>query len=485
MDTVAHIVWALSKEEVRHYKLFAQRTNKNKERKDIFLFNELRSKGSDWNEEQFLRKHYGDDSKNAYYRLRNRLAEDIGKSLVSLHASSEELIEALHYLALAKLFFNKQSYDIALYFLKKSERKGDALENLELLNLIYREYLRLSNELPSLNPAEIIEKRKLNAEKQRKLNELEDVLAVANHRLKFSQNYGSKNSSILGMLEAVTSQYADDKSLKQSYTFAYAIYQAVVQTLLTQRNYNGLLEYLIPTYQDFEKRQLFKKKNHDAKLQMLTYIINASYQTGSHQQTIDFAERLNEEMQRFQGIGKAKYEFFYYQALVMVYINLDKDEAIAVLEEALGKPALSNDIMQALFIHFNLALFSFQRKRYQKALGYIAKLYVKEGIKLIDPLLRLRLHNFELILRYELDEFDLLEYRITQIRRDFKDLEQDADDQEWCFFLVLEALALSDFPKEDEKVAMRWQAYLKMAGDSPKNSSNLLDYKKWVRTKLR
>ena len=66
---------ALNKEQVRYFKLFASRTQQSFERKDIKLFDFLRKNEED-KEEAFLQKLYPGESKNAWYRLRNRLLSD-------------------------------------------------------------------------------------------------------------------------------------------------------------------------------------------------------------------------------------------------------------------------------------------------------------------------------------------------------------------------------------------------------------------------
>ena len=70
---IRQIIKSLTKDEVRSLKLFLNRTNESAERKDIYLFDQLRkhSKG----EEEICKQLYG-NNKNNYYRLKNRLKEE-------------------------------------------------------------------------------------------------------------------------------------------------------------------------------------------------------------------------------------------------------------------------------------------------------------------------------------------------------------------------------------------------------------------------
>ena len=100
------IVESLSKDEIRNIKLYLNRTNEDAERKDIQLLDVLRKNTK--TEEQACAALY-QGSKNPYYRLKNRLKEDIGKSLLAQHykASSEQ--EVLNHYLISKLFSRKRS----------------------------------------------------------------------------------------------------------------------------------------------------------------------------------------------------------------------------------------------------------------------------------------------------------------------------------------------------------------------------------------
>ena len=87
MNTLQEIILSMSKEELRFFKLYASRTNSNKTRKDILLFDQIK-KTDQFSESNFQQKHY-DQNKNAFYRLKNRLLEDINKSLTLQYLDEE------------------------------------------------------------------------------------------------------------------------------------------------------------------------------------------------------------------------------------------------------------------------------------------------------------------------------------------------------------------------------------------------------------
>ena len=70
------------------------------------LFDQIRK--SDITEDELVNILSYRNSKNAYYRLKNRLLFDISKSLVLQHLNNEEDVLILHNLLLFRIFRQKQ-----------------------------------------------------------------------------------------------------------------------------------------------------------------------------------------------------------------------------------------------------------------------------------------------------------------------------------------------------------------------------------------
>ena len=159
---IRKIIRSLTKDEVRSLKLFLNRTNESSERKDIFLFDQLRKQNK--GEEEICEQLYG-NNKNNYYRLKNRLKEDIGRSLLSQHSKATPDQEAINDYLLANQFFRKQEHEIAAHYLKKAEKRAAQIHNLELLDIIYSEQIKLARETLNVNPERIIETKKKEQER--------------------------------------------------------------------------------------------------------------------------------------------------------------------------------------------------------------------------------------------------------------------------------------------------------------------------------
>jgi len=108
MNILQHMIGLMNKEEVRHFKLFANRTNASTGRKDLLLFDHIRNTYPEYDETKIQKKLYGSADKNTLYRLKNRLLEDVGKSIALQYFESTEFNLILNQIALARLFQGKK-----------------------------------------------------------------------------------------------------------------------------------------------------------------------------------------------------------------------------------------------------------------------------------------------------------------------------------------------------------------------------------------
>src|SRR5688500_3479217 len=107
MKVLQQIIGTMNKEEIRHFKLFINRTNSTPDRKDAQLFDYIRKGWPEYNEDRILQKLYGSEEKNALYRLKNRLLEDLGKSLVLQYFDDSEYNYVLNHISLSRFFQGK------------------------------------------------------------------------------------------------------------------------------------------------------------------------------------------------------------------------------------------------------------------------------------------------------------------------------------------------------------------------------------------
>ena len=421
MDVLYQIIDGLSKEEIRFFKIFAHRQDAGLERKDIALLDFIRKNPNQTDESKIVGKLYGTGDKNAYYRLKNRLLEDLNKSLVLQHNGDEEFLQILQTLSVVRIFTSKNQHQVAFSFLRKAEQKARKIENHELLDIIYGEFIQLSHSLLVINPETYIALRQENNDSLARLRQMDDVLAVVSYRLKVSQNFGEQENTLMQMLESVTTQFAGETSILKSSRFRIKLYSLVSQLLLQRKDFVSLEAYLLQIWKEFSDDQLFTRNNHDTKLQLLTYIVNTLFKNGKISESLGFAEQLHTAMDEFNQLLFDKYEIFYYNALVNNYSTSDIPKAIGLLQEMQTRPNLKKVPFYELFIYLNLATSYFDLKNYNQAIKNLNKLYHLDSYMKADKTLRFKIAIAELIIRYELGDLDFWSYRLEQILREYQE----------------------------------------------------------------
>ena len=358
------MIIGLNKEEIRFYKVYSSRIASNQPRKDIELFDLIRKEREQFNEDAACTKLYPDGNKNPYYRLKNRLKSDLSKSLMVQHFEDEDVTQAINLYNLARHYMAKNLFSLAEHFLGKAEKRALALENLELLDLVYTEYIRLSQEMLNINPETYILKRQENEARLKSMRQIDDILATVKYKLKITQNFSPVDNPVVDMLQETVQRLTDSKELKGSSALRFKIYQAVSQILLQQHDYPNLEDYLRVTYGDFEREKLFNKSNHQTKLQMLTYMVNALFKNNKTEESLVWAEKLKAGMEEFDGLHYDRFLFFYYNSLVINYSKMDMETAISTLEELEHNEKLKKTPFYIVFVYLNLSIFHFDLGRY-------------------------------------------------------------------------------------------------------------------------
>lgn len=483
MDTLTLIIDGMNKEEVRFFKLYSSRVKSNKQRKDLLLFDNLRKKSANFDEEKFIETIYKGEGRNAYYRLKNRLIEDLNKSLLIQHFDKEDNMYLLHLISLSRFYVNRNNHKVAFHLIKKAEAKAKELEDFEFLDIIYGIFIKLSYQIISINPENYIEKRKQNREQLNSLSEIDDIMAVVSYRIITTQNLSSGDNQIFSLLEKTVNDFTQNESLKKNSRFRFRIYRAISHILLKKHDYKILEEYLLNTYKEFNKEKLFHKSNHDIRLEMLTFIVNTLFINKKLDLSLKWAEILREAMEEYDRMLYEKYIYFYYNSLVINYSETDKDKAINILEDLRDNNSFKDRSYEG-FIYINLAVLGFDKGNYRNAIKNLNKAYTCNPYINSDKSTQLKVIMAELIIRYEMSDFEYFEYRIGQVKKDFKEqLANEENTRERKLIDILSAMNTSDNIKKDKKL----QEKIKNFVDGkvvPRSEAEVIKYNDWLRSKI-
>ena len=482
MDILNQIVGGLNKEQVRFFKMYLSRIETEDDRKDVLLFDYIRKSGEKYNDDKIFNLLYDNSDKNSFYRLKNRLMREVNKSLTLQHFDDEPVVYIFRLLALVKFYLNKNALKPAHYFLRKAEQKAKSIENLELLDIIYGEFIKMAREQVSINPEEYILKRKQNLINLNRLRTMDDILAAVIYRLKMTQNLGSTDSGIIHLLQKTIDDF-DDKSLSSSPLFRFKIYQGISQVLLQSHQYVLLEDYLLKTYTSFTEEKLFNKNNHESKLQMLIYLVNSLYKNGKQKKSLEYAEELHRAMKEYSSMLYDKYLFYYYNTLVINYSKTNKRKELEVLSEMEKNQKINSNPFHRQFILLNMSLAWFDLKEFNKAARYLTKLQLLPGFKDTDAALRLRIAVAELMIRYEMNDSDNFGYKYKLFKKDFnKELSDPANETEKAMAEVL--YLMTDRSKSKSKSLLNKVKAIADADNEEEDMQGLIHYPSWLKEKF-
>ena len=485
MDTLNQMVLGLNKEEIRFFKIYSSRIASKEPRKDIELFDRIKKERERFDEDATCSKLYPGGNKNPYYRLKNRLKSDLSKSLMVQHFEDEDVTQAINLYNLARHYMSRNLFQLAEHFLGKAEKRALSLENLELLDLIYTEYIRLSQEMLSINPETYILKRQENESRLKSIRQIDDILATVKYKLKITQNFSPVDNPVVDMLQETVQQLTDSQELKGSPALRFKIYQAVSQILLQQHDYPNLEDYLRITFSDFQSEELFTKSNHQTKLQMLTYMVNALFKNDKTKESLEWAEKLKAGMDEFDKLHHDRFLFFYYNSLVINYSKVDMEKAVSILEELEHSEKLKNTPFYIVFVYLNLAIFHFDMGNHRESIKRLNQLYHHERFENTAEPLKFRIAILEVLIRLELGDTDFLEYRMKQIRKDFgTQLENQENIRESMLLNLISDMFLKGTSLRSDDMKDRIKLFTKTT--SPRSEdSELVNYNGWLEQKLK
>ncbi len=481
MDILQDLIKSLEKEEIKSYKLYAKRTHNFEVRKDIELFDSIKKQSEESDKYHFKALYEGSKPDTKYYRLKNKIADDIGMILSNLNHKKPET-DVLHLVGLAKIFVRKQQYHLALHYLKLAERRAIEKEEYAMLEAIYEQMVRLGIQNPEENPLKIIEKRNENSQRLKLLQDLENNLAILSHEVKTTQNLTTKKE-ITAWLSHTLKNTIKLSYVKNSSQLRIRIFQNMSRLMLLLKDYTSLEAYLKSCLLEFEKDKLFNRHTHEIKLQLLVYLCNASYMLNNHAQAIQYAEVLHKTLFEFDKILYNQYIFYYYNILVNNYSKTNIAKAIDTLEAAQNEKQIKSNPTQYFYVLNNLAILNFDLRKFKQASKFFSQMYVSQNFKSFDKSFVIKLHTFELINRLELQDYELCDKQLYHLYK----LVDEVKEKESIKIDIAILNLIHDFLHKHEN---RWrplklaiQAFVKKF-QNQNDGAGLINYSQWLESKI-
>tara|TARA_B110000263_G_C15272684_1_gene494286 strand:+ start:165 stop:1595 length:1431 start_codon:yes stop_codon:yes gene_type:complete len=465
------IVQSLSKEEVRFFKLFLNRTD-NKNRKDVDLFDYMKKKKGDFTTKDVLKKL--ETNPNNYYQIKNRLYHELNNSMVWQHIWKDNQSKSFSFVLLSRVYKNKGELELAFHYLKKAENEAIDSELYEVLSIIYSEIIKISHELLSIDVDYYIELKRNNIKILSEIDEMDLLLAKIMYDIRTKQNFGKSDISLVKLIKTKYGKISKEKNLVSSTRFRIRLFKMYSRLLLQERDYQSLEKFLIESNNEFGKDKLFNRSNHNEKLTLLTYLTNCLYKTKKYKQSLKYSEQLLISMKEYDSFLYDKYLFYYYNMLVLNYAKTDKKKALDYLNKASKSEAIKMLPSYNAFIYLNRSLIYYYEDNYKESQKNIARLIMQEDFLLLDKSFQLKILVTELMIRISISNKNL-DNKFKDIKKNYKSLLEEENHLREKIMIGLLSKKINNEDIEGDK-----EKLLSYMSDYDSEDIDIISYNSWL-----
>ena len=483
MKLLTRIVQSMEKEDLRNFRLFAERVRSDQfDRKIIDLFDAV-LEGTHEDDDELQDSLYPGGNRNAYYRLKNRLLTEVQRSLLVLHHDLDPQTQVMKLLMISRWLQFRAEWEGAGMVLEKAAKLCEKERIPRWHMLVYEEWLALSREDPRIDPLPIVERLRALDKEYQGWREFSQTLALVSHRLRRT-NLSQTDQEMVSRLREIQEQLMAMPAYDQP-DHHWQLHQVVRETLLEQRDYANLETYLLEAYGDLQRKGAFAKAYLREKIVLLSWIVNTLSQNRKFHTSLEWAERLHEALQEQNQRYFQAFCWTYSQALVVNFTCLGQlDQAIQHLLSLQESSKESLPVTALPFLTMNLIRLLHYQGETKAALQHLMNMINGDQFQSLSTSIQLSAAISELILRIEGQDAEFAAYRYKELRRKFR---PQLDDP--AFTVHMEMLNVLRLWIKDGQVLPEGKArklalaYLRNS-DIPLNAGEVINYKGWMYAKL-
>ncbi|MEZ4825702.1 MAG: hypothetical protein R3C61_05315 [Bacteroidia bacterium] len=426
MDKLKIILSTFSPEDHKELTLFIQRQKKKKNRKDLDLLNLLRKPGTFTPEEMVHRLYPGSENQVAYHALRKRLMRHLNE-FIMLKQMGEDPTTAssvMGMISMSRYLFEKRVDKSGWEILRKAEKLAAENEHYDLLNTIYNLQIEMVGDEAADDLDEIMEKRRVN----KVLAEEEEKAAIANSLIKRKLSE-MRMKGLLPDFEAAITEVLEKYHLSEALNSRPRLFLKLMSIarsmVIARQDYFNFEPMIISRFEEMEAKGLFSDPNLACKLELLYMIAHVLYRNKKFDESL----RWLEEMEKTMEANPRSYQPQFYPRFAMLKaVNFTftyrVQEAIALLENMLETPALRLNPQDILNLRLNLGYYAFLAGDKTRAIQ--SSIEISHSDKWLEKKMGkewvLKKNLSEMILQYELGNYDLAQGKIRTIERNFQEL---------------------------------------------------------------
>lgn len=425
MDILERVIFSLTSDEVRRFKILSNRFKAEEEKKLLTLFDIIRSDKYGDEETETVKELYETNNaqtRNRYYRLRNKLLENLEKSLTFYHFKYKDSIHAYYDIQLSIMFRERGAYQVSLYFLKKAEKKARELDQFNILEIIYHEYTQLAMKDVEVEIEEVLERRKSNLEKVKIHRRNSEAIAILIQQLKRS-NFQREKASVLEFIEKTKERVEATADIFHSTEGKIQIFRTVSALLLQKEAYDQLVAYTRTTIEDLDRNNQFNNDNHSERLLMRLWLVNSLFKTCRFHEAEQQLEVFEKEMVMYRRQNFVTYLFHFTNARINVMKCLGQNEAsAAVIHDALQMRELRTSPEHEVYLMRSLADQQFLSGKHKEAAATLAGIPKLEGYEAMSEESKMFLAVFEMVVRYEAGDVAYVEATYALFKKAYRRL---------------------------------------------------------------
>ncbi len=479
------VINSLSKQEIRNFKIYANRIKTNNRQKKILLLFNAYKTGKYKDDDELISKVFPELNKNAFYRLRNRLLDEIDQSLLMLYNNMDDKIIVTRCIMLAKISYHKNDYKSAHSLLLEAEKQSLKNEFYDILNVIYNEIIVLSSYYPPIDPRVYIKKITDTERKFATLNELNRLIAEIAYELREKNYQGDANA--VKTLKNINERLNSSEIINNSFQAKLKVYTCIRDILHQEKKIVELKDYLIQTYHSFVEQKLFARTYHREKVEMLIWLVNILLKAKEFKVSLKYIELLKEELFRYNKLYYDKYQWAYYQALfsthyfsgeILTSIEVLNKVKNDLMDEQEGDDPQELPVPLIMLVWLNLSVAHYSIQQYGEALEAIKVFFFTDTFKKFPNKWKLNVFIVESIIRYECGDREYVLSRIKEVKRSLRNvLSKETYAREKEFINIMRKLASNSLSVNNPTVQNRIQAFIENSPPFEPGSNEAISYK--------
>jgi len=495
MRKVEDIIRSMSEKEAKNFTFFVNRMRTNQKESKIVQLFEAYYHGTYKNNEQIIRELFPGMSKNAFYRLRNRLLDEVQQSMLVQYSRMDDELLVYRTIMLARIAFNKDDYSTAHSLLLEAEKKALKIEAYELTMLIYKELISMSSLVGIVDSHYYIEKRREIRQKHEELSELRYLRSTVTFKLTKSIHSSKTDRDIVKSLREIKDKLTQSELVKTSTNAKYNVFYAITNILYEEKKYELLLAHLIKGFEEFESEGLFDKSNHRSKIVTISWILATYSWLLRLPESVPYLDKMKEAIQQHDGIYEDKFKPFYVSYQNAIYYHTRQLKKSAKLLNRFTEEYLQgrdivylSELPQIVFAgHISrLAKTYFAMNDYDNALRQLAPCYIAEIHDKLPKEFRMEVAIMEVIIYFEKGDYSYALTHLRRIKRIYKKLLADPKNQIFKSFIGILNNVIKhnsfDLTKEQEKTV---QEFIKIHPPYGDPFEKCISYRVWLEAKLR